>query len=97
MSGPGLLTPLINPFTGFSNPDWLPEEFIQDAADLRIFIIHGKDDRLASYQMGVRSRDILLEHGYEVKFRDFDGGHSHPPWDILAHIILWIEGPHKAT
>ena len=93
MSGPGLLTPLINPFTGFSNPAWLSEEFIQDAAELRIFIIHGKDDRLAPYQMGVRSRDILLEHGYEVKFRDFDGGHGHPPKEILAQISNWITDP----
>jgi phospholipase/carboxylesterase len=95
MSGPGLLIPLINPFSGLANPSWLSEEFIQEAGELRVFITHGKDERAAPYEMGITSKDILIKHGYDVTFRDFDGGHSHPPWDILTHIDRWIEAPHK--
>jgi len=95
MSGPGLLTPLINPFSGLANSSWLSEEFIQDAAELRVFLTHGKDDRAAPFEMGITSKDILIKHGYDVIFRDFDGGHSHPPGEILADIINWIKSSHE--
>ncbi|MFQ6077421.1 MAG: alpha/beta hydrolase [Candidatus Bathyarchaeia archaeon] len=97
LSGPGLLAPLINPFTGPFNPAWLAEEFIQDAGELRVFIAHGKDDQEAEYEFGVRSRDVLVNHGYDVTFRDFEGGHRLPPQEILAQVVNWIKNPHQAT
>ncbi|MFQ6000120.1 MAG: alpha/beta hydrolase, partial [Anaerolineae bacterium] len=96
LSGPGLLAPLVNPFAGPFNPAWLAEEFIQDAGELRVFMTHGKDDQVP-YELGTRSRDILLKHGYDVTFRDFDGGHTLPPEEILAQIVKWIKNPHQAT
>jgi len=97
LSGPGLLAPLMNPFAEPLAPDWLTEEFIQGAENLRVFITHGRDDQAVSYKIGIRSRDILVKHGYGVTFRDFDGGHSYPPAEILAQIVNWIKSPHQAT
>ncbi|HUS84067.1 MAG TPA: hypothetical protein VMX56_02900 [Anaerolineales bacterium] len=93
LSGPALLAPLVNPFTGSFNPTWLTERLIQDAGELRVFITHGKDDHPVPYEMGIRSRDILMKHGYDVTFRDFNGGHSHPPGGILAQIVNWTKNP----
>ncbi len=58
-SGPGLLEPLISPFTGEKNDNWL-----------------GKDDKKVKYELGIKSKDILSNFGYDVTFRDFTGGHS---------------------
>jgi predicted esterase len=96
LSGPALLTPLVNPFAGPFKSTWLTEEFIPDARELRVFITHGKDDHAVPYEMGIRSRDILETHGYDVTFRDFAGGHSHPPGEILEQIVNWIKNPRQA-
>ena len=97
LSGPGLLAPLLNPFAGSFDPDWLTEEFIQGAKTLRVFITHGKEDQAANYELGIRSRDILINHGYDVTFRDFVGGHRYPPKKILREIADWIKEPNQKT
>ncbi|HET6443818.1 MAG TPA: hypothetical protein VFI27_04480 [candidate division Zixibacteria bacterium] len=96
LSGPGLLTPLVNPFAGPFNPSWPKEEHFQDARDLRVFITHGNNDQPIPFEMAIGSREILVNHGYDVTFRDFDGGHCHPPREILAEIVNWIRDQHKA-
>jgi predicted esterase len=91
LSGPGLLSPLNNPFAGPSNQVLLTDESIQRARELRVLITHGNDDQAAPYGLGIKSRDILLKHGYDVTFIDFEGGHSFPPKEILAQIVEWIK------
>ena len=95
LSGPGLLTPLKNPFASSSGSNWLNEEEIQSAKKLRVFITHGKKDQAAKYDLGIRSRDILIKHGHDVIFRDFVGGHSIPPDPILGEIADWIKVPYQ--
>jgi predicted esterase len=90
LSGPGLLSPLNNPFVGPSNQVLLTDEFIQSAKELSVLIAHGKDDQAADIELGIKSRNILLKHGYDVTFIDFEGGHSLPPKEILAQIVNWI-------
>jgi len=90
LSGPGLLAPLINPFAGSFDPDWLEEELIQEAKALRVFIAHGKQDESPNYELGVRSRDVLIRHGYDVTFRGFEWGHHLPPDEVLEQIVEWI-------
>ncbi|MCJ7624940.1 MAG: hypothetical protein MUO76_15675 [Anaerolineaceae bacterium] len=97
LSGPGILAPLINPFTGSFDPDWLPEESIRDAKKMRLFITHGKEDQAAGYELGIRSRDILTNRGHDVTFRDFEGGHIMPPKEILKEIVDWIETSNLAN
>ncbi len=97
LSGPGLLAPLINPFLGSSDPDWLTEDFIQGAKNLRAFIVHGKADQAAKYELGIRSRDVLNDHGHHVTFRSFEAGHAYPPKEILSEIADWIKNPNPKT
>lgn len=97
LSGPGLLAPLINPFVGSFDHDWLTEKYIQDTKNLRVFITHGKEDQAAKHEFGIRSRDILINHGYDVTFRDFEGGHNLPPKEILREIADWIKEPNQKT
>ena len=89
--GPGLLAPLNSPFTGEFSENWITKEDIQGAQHLRVFIAHGLNDKAAEYRLGIRSRDVLTDHGYNVTFRSFDGGHNIPPTDILSHAVSWVE------
>jgi predicted esterase len=95
LSGPGLSAPLMNPFAKSFDPDWLKEEIILNAKKLRVFITHGKEDRAVNYELGIKSRDVLREHGYDVTFHDFEGGHSFPSENILKEIAGWIKEPNQ--
>jgi predicted esterase len=88
--GPGLLAPLYSPFTGSFNSAWLTETAIEGARNVRVFIAHGEDDQTVEYELGTRSRGVLTDHGYDVTFRSFEGGHSVPPREILAQVVGWI-------
>jgi phospholipase/carboxylesterase len=43
------------------------------------------------YQMGVRSRDLLLQHGYDVKWREYPMQHS-LCLEEIEHIAAWLKG-----
>lgn len=92
LSGPGLLSPLKNPFVHSMGAGWLAKDFIKDAKHLRVMITHGKNDQAANYELGLQSKQILENHGYEVTFYDFDGGHTYPPAPILDSIAQWVVG-----
>jgi len=89
-SGPGLLEPLVSPFTGESNNNWLEEDYIKSAKNLRIYIAHGKEDKRVKYELGIKSKEVLENRGYEVTFQDFEGGHSVNN-KILESVIEWIK------
>ena len=89
-SGPGLLEPLVSPFTGESDNNWLEEEYITSAKNLRIYIAHGKDDKRVKYELGIKSKEVLENYGYEVTFQDFEGGHSVNN-KILESVTEWIK------
>ena len=88
-SGPGLLEPLVSPFTGESDNNWLEKDYIKSAKTLRIFIAHGTKDQLAKYDLGVKSNEILTNYGYDVTFHKFDGGHK-VDRESLKRVIEWI-------
>lgn len=90
MSGPGLLQPLKNPFASKLKGNWLDEDNIQQASKLRVFITHGINDPAANHALGVHSKDVLERYRYEVRFRDFDGGHQYPPREILQEVSAWV-------
>ena len=89
-SGPGLLEPLVSPFTGESNDNWLEEDYIKSANNLRIFIAHGKDDKRAKFELGIKSQSVLSNYGYDVTFHEFNGGHSIDN-EILENVIEWLK------
>jgi phospholipase/carboxylesterase len=94
-SGVGLLTPLVNPFGGEMDKEWLDRSLIEKAKDLPVFITHGKKDESVKYELGVQSKNILREYGYDVSFRSFDGVHSKPPLKIMKEVANWIKTQRK--
>lgn len=90
LSGPGLLSPLKNPFVQSFGSEWLPQPQIEAGSHLRVMITHGKDDPAAGYELGLQSRKVLSDHGYQVTFHEFEGGHSYPPESVLISIKEWI-------
>lgn len=90
MSGPGILSPLLNPFGEPSSSDWLAEQDIAEASKLRVFITHGSDDKLAKMELARKSAEVLKRYNHNVTLREFDGSHSFPPKDVLVEIVKWI-------
>jgi len=90
LSGPGIFEPLVNPFAGEYAPDWLDEKYLGPAKDLKVFIAHGKEDQAAKHELGVKSKEILTNYGYEVTFYSFDGGHTVDP-ESLKRVLEWIQ------
>lgn len=58
----------------------LAENFAEEAAaenrKTPIFMAHGTQDGVVPYQMGVGSRDILVQHGYDVEWHEYPMAHS---------------------
>jgi len=90
LSGPGLFEPIYSPFMGWVGIEWPSENSIKAAKDLRVFIAHSKDDQVVKYELGVTSRDVLLNYSYDVTFYDFEGGHTIPP-EVLKQVVEWIK------
>ncbi len=89
--GPELLAPLQSPFISEPVlPGWISKSHIEGASSLRIFIAHGLSDPATTFDMAEHSRDLLTEHGYDVTFRSFEGGHQLPPVEILEEAAEWI-------
>src|SRR5215213_1626610 len=58
----------------------LAENFAQERADANaktsIFMAHGTQDGVVPYEMGLRSREILLQQGYDVEWHEYPMQHS---------------------
>ncbi|MGZ5089689.1 MAG: alpha/beta hydrolase [Burkholderiales bacterium] len=73
----------------------LAESFEEEAtAENRktpVFMAHGTQDNVVPYQMGLRSRDLLLQHGYDVKWHEYPMQHS-LCLEEIEHIAAWLKG-----
>ncbi|MCK4321092.1 hypothetical protein KAX08_01045 [candidate division WOR-3 bacterium] len=90
LAGPGLFEPIYSPFMGWVDNYWKLEESIKAAKNLRVFIAHSKEDQVVKYELGLASRDVLIEHGYDVTFYDFEGGHTIPE-EVLRQVVKWLK------
>ena len=55
-----------------------------------IFMAHGTQDGVVPYEMGTRSRDVLVQNGYEVEWREYPMAHSVCLPEI-GHIGAWLK------
>jgi phospholipase/carboxylesterase len=55
-----------------------------------IFMAHGTDDNVVPYEMGLRSRDVLIELGYKVDWHEYPMQHS-VSLPELEHIAAWLK------
>jgi len=70
--------------------DWLGNDNIEDGKTVRSLIIHGTKDEAVPIKYAEDNRDLLLEHGYDVTFKEFDGGHT-VPMHLMDFVINWIK------
>ncbi len=71
----------------------LAESFTKEASAQNrrtpIFMAHGKDDAVIQHSIGVRSRDVLVEAGYDVEWHEYAMAHSVCLPEI-ADIATWL-------
>ena len=77
-------------FGGWLDTEWISDEEIAAANELRVFIAHGTMDRVVEPEAGIEARDILVEHGYDVTFYEFEGEHRVPE-EALQVAEAWMK------
>lgn len=76
-------------FGSVVNVDWLGNDNIEDGKTVRTLIIHGNKDEAVPITYAEDNRDLLIEHGYDVTYKHFDGGHI-VPMHLMDFVIDWI-------
>ena len=59
-------------------PWLLDEKTLQAGSDLKVFIAHGKTDRVVADKVSIAAAEKLRRNGCEVEVHLFDGGHVIP-------------------
>ena len=77
-------------FGGWLEADEIGDERLGEAAELRVFIAHGRQDPAVRFERAEEARDLLNTHGYNVTFFPFEGGHRIPDAG-LAEVIGWLK------
>jgi len=77
-------------FGGWLDIDWVTEESIATAKDLRIFIAHGKGDNTVKYEEGLKAKEMLAKQGFNVTFHEFEGGHTVSE-EALKEVETWLK------
>ena len=88
LTHPERLAGVIALSTYIPNPG-LVAEFTEANKATPIFAAHGTDDDVVSFQMGAAARDLLVQHGYALEWRDYPMPHSVCPEEIEA-IGNWL-------
>jgi phospholipase/carboxylesterase len=72
----------------------LAESLSAEATDANrgtpVFMAHGTQDPVVPYEMGARSRDALVEAGYEVEWHEYPMQHS-VCLEEVRHIGAWLQ------
>ncbi len=76
-------------FGSVVDEDWLGTDDIQDGKGVRTLIIQGEKDTAVPFKYAEAARDLLINNGYEVTYKTFDGGHI-VPQHLLPFVIDWI-------
>ena len=71
----------------------LAESFARERAQANaptsIFMAHGTGDNVVPYQMGLKSKEILVQQGYSVEWHEYPMQHS-VCLEEIAHIGAWL-------
>lgn len=74
---------------GGLNPDWFVPGVLERAASLRVYVAHSPTDQAVPYDYGVFARDTLSALGYDVRFREYEGGHVLRS-ELVAEALEWL-------
>ena len=71
----------------------LAESFAAEASEKNrrtpIFMAHGTQDNVVPYEMGLRSKDLLAQHGYDVEWHEYPMAHS-VSLEEISDIGAWL-------
>lgn len=82
-------------FAGLLPTEALPEASLKQAAGrVRVFIAHGRQDQALDIQKSRQARDTLTRLGFDVTYREFEGGHGLTR-DILHQAQSWMMAAEK--
>ncbi|MFH4968389.1 alpha/beta hydrolase [Gaetbulibacter sp. M240] len=76
-------------FSSVVDEDWLGTDAIEDGKGVRTLIIQGEKDTAVPIKYAEAARDLLIDNGYDVTYKTFDGGHI-VPQHLLPFVIDWI-------
>lgn len=76
-------------FSSVVDEDWLGNDNIEDGKDVRTLIIQGEQDKLVPIELAENGRDLLIENGYNVTYKKFQGRHT-VPMHLMDFVIDWI-------
>ncbi len=74
---------------GWLDQEWLGADKLAAGKSLRVFIVHGNEDKMVEFASGTTARDKLLELGYDVTFFEFAGGHRVPE-EAMRAAAKWL-------
>ncbi|MEZ5286510.1 MAG: hypothetical protein R2712_17230 [Vicinamibacterales bacterium] len=65
--------------------------------DAKVFIAHGTDDRQMPIELtGRKFSSALKNEGYDVTYREYEGGHGTPP-SVARESFVWLVGHEPGT
>jgi phospholipase/carboxylesterase len=71
----------------------LPETLERERAEANrktpIFMAHGTQDGVVPYEMGSRSREVLVQQGYDVEWHEYPMQHS-VSLEEIGHVGAWL-------
>lgn len=68
---------------------WFPGQTLAKGADVRVLLVHGTQDVIASAPISREARDALATAGYKVELRSFTGAHGVPS-DEVGYAAEWL-------
>lgn len=74
---------------GWLDTEWLGPEKLAAGKTLRVFIVHGNEDKTVEFAAGTGARDKLKELGYDVTFFEFKGAHRVPE-EAMQAAAKWL-------
>lgn len=78
----------IAPFGGWMDTDIIMEDDLNSAKNLPVLIVHGSQDTMVEIDAARKAEEILKNHGFNVRFITFEGGHVIPEEGLKAMLDM---------
>ena len=69
--------------------DTLPDEINEDVVEVPVFMAHGRQDEVITYDVAEQSKETLIGHNVDIQWHEYDMGHAVCP-DEIRDIRQWL-------